>query len=71
MLYNVDMITKVKNYIGQFHMLDSTDHVVVGLSGGADSVCLLVLLNRLKEEYGYELSAVHIHHGLQGKGGSV
>lgn len=46
-------------------MLDSTDHVVVGLSGGADSVCLLVLLNRLKEESGYELSAVHIHHGLR------
>ena len=46
-------------------MLDSTDHVVVGLSGGADSVCLLVLLNRLKEEYGYDLSAVHIHHGLR------
>ena len=35
-------------------------------SGGADSVCLLVILNELKKEFNMELFAVHIHHGLRG-----
>lgn len=38
--------------------------VVVGLSGGLDSVVLLYALTQLRDAMGFELSAVHVHHGL-------
>ena len=59
------MITKVKQFIKQFHMIYPNDHIVVGLSGGADSVCLLYLLCQIKKEIPFTLSAIHIHHGLR------
>ena len=40
--------------------------VVVGLSGGADSVCLLHVLLSLREEYALEISSVHVNHGIRG-----
>ena len=59
------MITKVKQFIKQFHMIYPNDHIVVGLSGGSDSVCLLYLLCHIKKEIPFTLSAIHIHHGLR------
>ena len=38
--------------------------LVVGLSGGADSVALLAILADLKRAMGYSLRAVHVHHGI-------
>ena len=40
---------------------------LVGLSGGADSVALLYLLNEQREKWQLELEAVHVNHGLRGK----
>jgi len=42
------------------------DRIAVGLSGGADSVCLLLLLCGAREELGLDICAVHVHHGLRG-----
>lgn len=39
-------------------------HLVVGLSGGIDSVCLLHALRDLAAESPFRLSALHVHHGL-------
>lgn len=47
-------------------MLESGDIVVVGVSGGADSLCLLNVLYRLKEELSIQLYVVHINHCLRG-----
>ena len=41
--------------------------IVVGLSGGADSVCLLYVLKELSEKHGFPLYALHVHHGLRGE----
>ena len=60
------MKKETKRYISQFHMVAPGNGVLVGLSGGADSVCLLHLLWCLKEELGIALRAVHVHHGLRG-----
>ena len=54
-------------YIKKNHMIEQGDGVIVGLSGGADSVCLLHVLWCLKEELGIGLRAVHVHHGLRGE----
>ena len=60
------MKKKTREYIERFHMVTPGDGVLVGLSGGADSVCLLHLLWCLKEEMGITLRALHVHHGLRG-----
>jgi tRNA(Ile)-lysidine synthase len=46
-------------------MITEGDEVVVGLSGGADSVCLLHLLRRFQREVPYHLTAVHVNHGVR------
>lgn len=38
--------------------------IEVGLSGGLDSVVLLHVLNRLRQQHHFHLTAVHVHHGL-------
>lgn len=41
------------------------DGVVLGVSGGADSVCLLFSLHRLRRELGIRLYVVHVNHGIR------
>ena len=52
----------VKRYMDSYDMLTAGGRVVVGLSGGADSVCLLLVLKRL----GYEVHALHVNHMIRG-----
>ena len=47
-------------------MFDGCSEIVMGLSGGADSVCLFHVLCELRGKYGYNLVAVHVHHGIRG-----
>ena len=60
------MISRIKEYIREKSLLKYGDGVVVGLSGGADSVCLFRVLVSLREEYGLSLYAVHVNHGIRG-----
>lgn len=41
-------------------------HLLVALSGGADSVALLKLLCLQREEYDLRITAAHLHHGIRG-----
>jgi tRNA(Ile)-lysidine synthase len=50
-------------------MLAGGDAVLIALSGGADSVALLVLLHRLAPEWGLRLHALHVDHGLRPESG--
>lgn len=58
---------KIKEYIIKHDMLNRGDGVVLGLSGGPDSVCLFFVLLALKEEYDLKLHAIHINHMIRGK----
>ena len=60
------IIQRVEQDIQTYGIIEQGDRICVGLSGGADSVCLLFLLLDLKQKYGLSLSAVHVHHGLRG-----
>ncbi len=60
------MIDKVRATIKKYAMIEKGDVVTVGLSGGADSVCLLHVLNEMKDELGFTLKAAHINHGIRG-----
>jgi len=58
---------KAKKAIEKYAMLRKGDRVIVGLSGGADSVCLLHVLYTLKDEYKLKLIASHVNHGIRGE----
>jgi len=60
------MREKVRNTITKFHMFPQKAKIIVGLSGGADSVALLHVLCSMQAEFGWDITAVHIHHGLRG-----
>lgn len=42
-------------------------HLAAAVSGGADSMALLLLLRQLQPKFGYTLSACHVNHGLRGQ----
>jgi tRNA(Ile)-lysidine synthase len=48
-------------------LIDPGDHVLVGVSGGPDSVALLHALTRLRRDLGLRLTVGHVHHGLRGE----
>ncbi|MBE5949932.1 MAG: tRNA lysidine(34) synthetase TilS [Lachnospiraceae bacterium] len=58
---------KIKDYVINNDIIERGDRIVVGVSGGADSVCLLVWLNSVKKDFGLYIHAVHIHHGIRGE----
>ncbi len=58
-------IEKVRTTIAKYSMLSRGDMVLVGLSGGPDSVCLLTVLHKLKDEFHSKLHAVYVDHGLR------
>jgi tRNA(Ile)-lysidine synthase len=61
------MLSKVKDTILKHNMIEKGDNVIIGISGGADSSCLLHILFSVKEEYNINLYGIHIHHGIRGK----
>lgn len=61
------MIDKVRSTIQKYNMLSRGDKVVIGVSGGADSVCLTDIMNRLKDEYCLDITLVHINHNIRGE----
>ena len=61
------MKEKVWKYIREHHMIETGDYVVAGISGGADSVCLLFMLKEFQKEMDFFLEAVHVEHGIRGE----
>lgn len=56
---------KVLNTIKKYNMIKSGDKIVVGVSGGPDSICLLHILNKLKDEMNFNIYVAHINHMLR------
>ena len=59
------IIDKVKEAISKYGLLQKRDKVIVGVSGGPDSVTLLYLLNSLKDKLKIELHIAHLDHMLR------
>ena len=61
-----DLLARVRQYAQRNRLFSLGETVVVGVSGGPDSLCLLHLLRRLAPELRLWLHVAHLHHGLRG-----
>jgi len=60
------VINKVKAFVIENNLIENEDKVLVALSGGPDSVCLLNILFELRREFNIEIAAAHVNHMLRG-----
>lgn len=58
---------RIEQYITNNNMIGHGDFVLIGLSGGADSVCLFLLLNKLSEKLKFRVHAIHVNHNIRGE----
>jgi tRNA(Ile)-lysidine synthase len=65
MYYSIQTLQKVKHTISRYQMISEGDSVIVAVSGGPDSVCLLNILHKLKDELHIHLVVAHFDHGLR------
>lgn len=59
------MKNKVLNTIKKYNLIQENDKIVIGVSGGPDSICLLHILNGLKEKLNFEIVVAHINHMIR------
>ncbi len=60
------MLDKIKKTIKDNNLIEWGDRIIVAISGGPDSVCLLHNLYNLREEYNLELYGAHLNHNFRG-----
>ena len=56
---------RIFEYCEKYYMFEKGDGVVLGVSGGADSVCLLFALYELQNKWNLRLHVVHVNHGIR------
>ncbi len=59
------MLKRFKDNISKFALIEMNDSILVALSGGPDSVCLLMLLNNIKKQYRLKLFPIYINHMIR------
>ena len=62
----LDVMKRIEETVEKYGMLNPRDRVVVGVSGGPDSMALLAALRNLSEKYDLSLFVAHVNHGLRG-----
>lgn len=63
----LEITTKADALVKKYNMLSNGDFVVVGVSGGADSMALLYYLCQKKQEYNLRLLVANVEHGIRGE----
>ena len=61
------MLNKIEQYMNKYNMISADDVVIAGVSGGADSMCLLFVLEELKKKIDFRLIVVHVNHCVRGE----
>ena len=56
---------EVLKTIETYNLIEMNDKIVIGVSGGPDSICLLHLLYSIKKELGFEIVVAHINHQIR------
>lgn len=60
-------IKRFQNHIFHNCLIENGDKIVIGVSGGPDSVCLASVLVELRKKYDLQLSLFHVNYGLRGR----
>ena len=63
---STDLSERFREYIDREKLIRPGQTIVIGLSGGADSVCLFNLLSDISRDYDISMVSVHVHHGIRG-----
>ena len=61
-----DLPYKVRQFIEDKQLIPESSEISAAVSGGADSLALLLILHQLQQPLSFQLSCIHIHHGLRG-----
>lgn len=56
---------QVYNCIKKYKLINENDKIVIGVSGGPDSICILHVLNSLKEKLKIEIFVAHVNHMIR------
>lgn len=64
---NGHILQRIRKFCKEYSLLEKGDRVVVGFSGGADSVFLVRVLQELMQEWELTLALVHVNHGIRGE----
>lgn len=59
------MKQKILQTIKKYNLIENEDSIVIGVSGGPDSICLLHILNELKNELNFKIYVAHINHMIR------
>ena len=59
------MKQQVLDTIKKYNLIENGDSIVIGVSGGPDSICLLHILNKLKNQIGFNIYVAHINHMIR------
>lgn len=62
-----DLIARVRQLAIDRDLLPSGSIILAAVSGGADSLAMLLILDSLKADLSFQLHCLHINHGLRGK----
>lgn len=58
----MDLLTQFKNYIKKENLIEKNESIILGVSGGPDSLTMLDLFSRIKDEFKLELIIFHLNH---------
>ncbi len=61
------MEKRVLEIIKEYNLIEDGDQIVIGLSGGPDSMALLYILLAIREEIDFNIHIAHVNHGVRGK----
>lgn len=61
------MKQKVIETIKKYKLIQEGDKIVLGVSGGPDSIAMLDILRQIKEEFKFEIYVAHINHQIRGQ----
>ena len=67
LLRSIAVVNKVKAFVIENNLIQNGDKVLVALSGGPDSVCLLNILFNLRNDFNIEIAGAHVNHMLRGE----
>lgn len=59
------MRSEILKTIKKYNLIENGDSIVIGVSGGPDSICLLNVLNELKNELNFKIYVAHINHMIR------